>query len=565
MITRTILQLVLVNDTGDSFYRMRWPGMELAGVRPEWRVINLDAQAKERFTWGLEADLLVVIQSSDLDLIPLIEERQKRGKKTLIEYNDNFYEPPAWSPVAEPWNSPIIWQAYELIMNSGDALMVTGPGLEELFRVRTEAPVYQIENEFPRNLPPFELAYQTPSNVIRLGWAGSLGHMADILSIQPIFSQLLSEFAQLKISIMGNESIPESLHLPAERFEFTPWGSMEQYVRFWAPVQIGIAPLLDTGYNRCRSDVKALEMAATATLPVLQNSLPYEKFIRETGVPAFQNHRELAEILRSLISDPSKLKESMAAAYNYVKNTRVASVRSERLNLYEQFLDDCPPSSFTWPVGTGYHELMGSSDPQPLSTKVLREIQQLFNSGDRASAASQLEALAMRNPKNPEIQLGYFRFLLRTSREKALNFYEQLRSSFSRDLRFTIQLLLTESQSESFGKYLSELIIELEKLPERARKTYLKEIVALANRAISSRILTETQLSKLLNLYPRNPELKFQSAVMLEHSGKVAEAQTLYEQLSEEFLRAEAYDEIRASTSYGFFQAWTEGLKGRAK
>ena len=45
----TIVQLVLVNDTGDSFYRMRWPGAELTKQNPKLRVINLDAQAKERF------------------------------------------------------------------------------------------------------------------------------------------------------------------------------------------------------------------------------------------------------------------------------------------------------------------------------------------------------------------------------------------------------------------------------------------------------------------------------------------------------------------------------------
>ncbi len=84
----TIVQTVLLDETGDSCYRMRWPGMQLAKQNKNLRIINLDSRAKERFEYALEADLLVTYQSNDSELLPIIKKRRLLGKKTLVEYND---------------------------------------------------------------------------------------------------------------------------------------------------------------------------------------------------------------------------------------------------------------------------------------------------------------------------------------------------------------------------------------------------------------------------------------------------------------------------------------------
>ncbi len=88
--TFTILQLALMDETGDSYYRMRWPAAELAQQAPGWRVLNLDSRSEDRYRWALEADLFIAYQSSDIDLLPIIRRRRELGKKTLVEYNDSL-------------------------------------------------------------------------------------------------------------------------------------------------------------------------------------------------------------------------------------------------------------------------------------------------------------------------------------------------------------------------------------------------------------------------------------------------------------------------------------------
>ena len=159
---RTIVQLVHIDETGDSYYRMRWPARDLAAQRPGWRVINLDARAHERFEWAEHADLLVLYQCGDYDLVPVLRKRRAAGRSTLAEYNDNFYASPPSTPVADVWGSPLIWQAYETLMAEADRLVVTGEGLRHLFSNAFEGEIAILENHLPDEPRPFDEVWRKP-------------------------------------------------------------------------------------------------------------------------------------------------------------------------------------------------------------------------------------------------------------------------------------------------------------------------------------------------------------------------------------------------------------------
>ena len=560
---RTIVQLVLVNDTGDSFYRMRWPGAELAKQNPKLRVINLDAQAKERFEWGLNADLLVLLQSSDLDLLWLVEERRKLGRKTLVEYNDNFYSPQPWSPVVEAWNSPLIWQSYELIMSAADALMVTGPGLKNLFKDHFKGPIHEIENHFPRALPDFKLLWSEPGERIKIGWAGSLGHMADIISVRDVIAKLLTDFPQVDFHVMGNESLQEVLQLPKERFFSTPWGSMEDYIRFWGPIHIGIAPLLDTPYNNCRSDIKAVEMAASGAIPVLANALPYKKFIKETKVPSFDSPKGLYKVLKELVNNPSELRPVAERGYNYVRTSRIGANRKERAQLYQSLISDIPSSNYRFPFHLGYHEVMGTSQPEPPTRQAVLAIQQLLNQKRVEEGRNLMTQLADQHPNHPDLQISKFKLALGQNRAEGQSLLPALRKKFPRDLRFPMSELAGESDKAQFEKKFAALLMELEKLAEKNRSVFLTEFILGLKRGQNKFSINIETLRRASELYPSSPELSLIYAQALTTVGRVIEASEIYTFLRERLQKASDFDELRKQIGPGFLAAWEEGLKGR--
>jgi hypothetical protein len=529
--TYTILQLVLMDETGDSCYRMRWPGKDLAGQMPSWRIINLDAQAEERFVWGEKADLLIIYQSQDLDLLPLIERRRAAGKKTLVEYNDNFYQPPPASPAAKPWNSPLVHQNYEQFIRLADGLIITGPGLLELFSQRFSQAIYVLENHLPEEPQPFETNWHEPARELRLGWAGSLGHMADLLAVTPTLNALLEKIPELKLCIMGNEAIPDLLHAPQDRFSYTPWGTMSQYFDFWKPLHIGIAPLLETPYNRSRSDIKAVEISSCAVLPLVQQFLPYEKFLAETQMRPFTSFAELAAMVEHYAANHQALREDARCCYSYVKEKRIGARRFERLELYRQMLGDSPPTDFAWPFPVGYHETLGTKQQVSLSMQKLKSVQSLIGQNKRDQALNALEQAVVENLYNPDLLLAKLKLYISTANPAVMRTLDQAQEKFPADLRFSFLKLRLLQDADTLAMGWARVVESLQACLPESRQAYAAEAVMIFSEQVRRWAKLYGIAGQLLNLFPDSALLRFTLAELYERQGNYAEALVHYQWL----------------------------------
>ena len=94
--------------------------------------------------------------------------------------------------------------------------------------------------------------------------------------------------------------------LPEDRKRRFATGSLDDYYSFVSHLDIGLAPLEDTAFNRSRSDVKFLEYAACGAVPVVQATGPYLLSVKQgrTGF-LFNTPDELISTLDHLASDAS--------------------------------------------------------------------------------------------------------------------------------------------------------------------------------------------------------------------------------------------------------------------
>jgi len=563
---RTVVQLVLINDTGDSYYRMRWPGEALAALDPQLRVINLAASARERLKWALEADLLVLFQSQDFDLIPILEERRRRGLKTLAEYNDNYYEPAPWSPVAEPWASPLVWQAYETIMSCSDGVLVTGEGLRELFSKTTRTPIHVLPNFFPRALPTFDDAYAKPTDTVNIGWAGSLGHMADILTWVPLLRSLVADYPQVRVHLMGNDTLPALFNFPPDRVRFRPWGTMDEYFDFWRDVHIGFAPLLDTPYNRCRSDVKALEMCASCVVPIVQNAQPYEEFIRATGAPHFSTAAELETHLRRFVTDVSLIRDAVEPCFNYVRKHRLEHSSMHRLELYRSLfpaeIAPVTPNGPALPAGPGYREIAGTTDQAAPGTAALNVIQQLWKEKRRSEAFALALKTLESNPRNPDVGIATLRIAALARHESFAPIFNRHVSLFPRDVRaFLVAIGATRDPAARIN--LWRTVVERVAAEPRSRELFREEILKQALHDVRRVPGFAPVFQALVQIYPGSPELRLILAEMLERQGQYREALAHFEWLLRSRALFEAGKRFFPTTDRGYLEAWVATLRAR--
>ncbi len=564
---KTILQLVLINDTGDSFYRMRWPGEQLAKQSPNLRVVNLDARATERFSWGLAADLLVIYQSNDLDLLPLIEARKKLGKMTFVEYNDNFYAPPPSSPVFREWSSPLLWQSYELLMKEADGVIVTGPGLKTLLSTKTKAPVHILENHLPNPLGSFaKLCHDFKlgdESEIRIGWAGSLGHMADFLSVMPSISALLKRYPHAKLHLMGNETLPQLAGLPADRIRFTPWGGMQEYFEFWKPVHIGFAPLLDTPYNNCRSDIKAVEMAGAGVAPIIPDLLPYREFIRETGLVPYKDYAQLIAQVETLIAEPEKLRELAEKAFDYVSAKRIGPMHSERLNLFQNALGS-HDSDFNWPVGAGYHELQGTSEVDNDSSRELKLLQEFIKAKQFAPALDAAEYALKKNPAHPDLILARARILLSLGNPEGLNILQTATAAYPLDLRFRLLYLNFEPNPEQKERAWKELLELLKTEPRAEVATFFHDdLIRVLSRTLRAKPELVTLFAEFYKIYPTSAALRFELAEAYRATGDDKNALFHFQWLKEQQEVFQQNQAFASKAQLGYLATWTEAIAKR--
>jgi tetratricopeptide (TPR) repeat protein len=153
----------------------------------------------------------------------------------------------------------------------------------------------------------------------------------------------------VRFELMGDPVLAEPFAaLDADRFGFVMAGTLPQYLAWLEGLEIGLAPLLPTEFNRCRSDVKFLEYASRSLVPVLQNLDPYRHLAGSGAALLFDNPDDLIHQLDRLVAEPALRQTIASAAHALVgQERRLDQHASGRLAVYRELAESAPPAEGT--------------------------------------------------------------------------------------------------------------------------------------------------------------------------------------------------------------------------
>jgi tetratricopeptide (TPR) repeat protein len=286
-----------------------------------------------------EADVLVLCDVVDADFLPVIEARRRRRRLSVYEINDHFLAPQAWSATAYLAQNLISRSLSSQLARQADSLQLTVGELERRFgHLNPRRAVFANQLWSPPIAPPAPAAASTAAGArVRIGWGGSVGHREDIKWIVPALRAVVSRHPEVTLAIMGDSSLRDLFAwVPPGRFEFTFGGSIEAYQSFVSGLQIGLAPLLPTEFNRCRSDVKFLEYTAGGALAICSDLEPYQKTVRsgENGL-LFRGLPDLEIALEHALGDPAQRAAMVGAAARQIAAERLERAHArDRLGFY---------------------------------------------------------------------------------------------------------------------------------------------------------------------------------------------------------------------------------------
>ena len=288
------------------------------------------------------ADVVVMCQVAWYDFLTVVEARKRAGLATIFEINDNFLALQSWNPAAGFYGDPSNRALTLQLAHDADGLLLCSPGL-----IRRFAHLNRAYCVLPNHLWEVPRPAPRPDGPICIGWAGSGGHREDIRWVAPVLCEILQRHPQVTCAIMGQTEVHAMFKTaPQERLQLLLPGSLEAYQQFLGRLDIGIAPLLPTGFNQCRSDVKYLEYAAAGAVPVCSRAEPYaQTVVHGSNGMLFDGLQELRSTLETLIENATLRQKLRANALHYVQTERQERQHAaSRYQFYRSRLQ-APPSS----------------------------------------------------------------------------------------------------------------------------------------------------------------------------------------------------------------------------
>jgi len=300
------------NGSGSTWWRLEAPFIELRKLGHE-AFVSDEAVTEKAVQW---ADIIILQSIVDKEAIAMIYAyQQERGKKLVLDLDD-------W--VVQKDDSPHklehdITDATNVIKaTAGVADMITTTQDYLAEKLRTlNSNVVVLPNYI--HLETYDLPkFKNESDEIRIGWGGGITHIPDIEMIKEPLTRICKEFPKVKLVLIGDTR--HANLFPRLNIEATTgvpvdvWPSKLHSLR----LDIGIAPLVDNEFNRCKSNIKWQEYSV-AKVPGVFSNIVYQVhgFQPRYGLIAY-TPEDWYNSLKTLVQNPLVRSDIADAAYTRV-------------------------------------------------------------------------------------------------------------------------------------------------------------------------------------------------------------------------------------------------------
>ena len=217
-----------------------------------------------------------------------------------------------------------------MLENCDGAITSTNELQEELYK-------YQSKVLLNRNLASDDLIaissqyikdYSQTSDIVKIGYfSGSISHNENFELIKPAIKQLLTKYSNVQLHIVGILDIPQDMK-PFENqivtHDYVDWDKLPALI---SDVDINLAPLVDSIFNRAKSEIKWIEAALV--------KVPTDAIVDgETGLLA--TDEEWFDKLEALVLSPELRQKIADAAYRAVLENCTLSKKDDMVTYFEQ-------------------------------------------------------------------------------------------------------------------------------------------------------------------------------------------------------------------------------------
>ena len=173
-----------------------------------------------------------------------------------------------------------------------------------------------------------------------VGYMGTAGHSADLAMIMPAVAEVMDAIPALQFEVFGTIKMPPELERFGSRVRhITPVADYSEFLPFLRSLGwwVGLAPLEDNIFNRCKADTKWVEYSL-AGMAVVASDLPvYHRACADGAGILAASGSDWRDAVQTLVTAP-KERTSMIAAAQKKLHERYSHerLRQQVLSVFEQ-------------------------------------------------------------------------------------------------------------------------------------------------------------------------------------------------------------------------------------
>ena len=288
---------------------------------------------------------VIVIQRVNPYSTKILKKAKKHNIKVIYETDDDFLDinpsNPSYTYISEHFDN-----IQKLVKNADQIIVSTNELKKRLNKLNINnveiVKNYLVNDSLP--IRPFEFR---GNDIIKIGYFGTLTHQGDLDLVHNVILRLKDIFSkkgvQVIFEIAGVAMIKDSDWINVVKLPYYPMSANTFYN--WlsknSEWDIGIIPLLNTEFNKCKSELKYIEFSALG-IPVVASDISVYSETIQNGVNGYlaSNEDEWVDKLSILIEDPI-LRNGMVnnARDDILENYNLKSRVDQWDNIFKRVLD----------------------------------------------------------------------------------------------------------------------------------------------------------------------------------------------------------------------------------
>lgn len=182
-----------------------------------------------------------------------------------------------------------------------------------------------------------EVVKKIPGQISLGYFSGSITHNDDFSIVLSSIKQIMQENSKVHLYLVGELNLPEDLQIYKNRIHtlgFMDWIKLPYVI---AQMDINLAPLEDTLFNRAKSENKWLEAALVQVVTIASDVGAFAKMIKneETGILCKNTSQDWYNSISRMILDPQVRRKIGEKAYSFVVNN---CITLETCYAYAEFI-----------------------------------------------------------------------------------------------------------------------------------------------------------------------------------------------------------------------------------